>query len=292
VSWTITGAIDEFLAEAGEFLRADPARNTIILSVTDTLTNTARSPGADQPIFGWWRAEPGVVRAAFMHTPPSPAFLSSADSRAAADLAGRLAAAGRALNGINAEPQAADAFAAAWRDRTGEAAEVHTRMRLHRLDRLVPPDQAPGGAPRAAGDRDRRLLTEWFEAFDREIDNAAERDHAAVVGERLSRGGLTLWEVDDAPVSMAGVTPVIHRMARIAPVYTPPSRRGRGYAGALTAAVSRAALDAGATDVVLYTDLANPVSNSVYRRIGYRPVQDRLVLEFRRHALGFSGERT
>jgi predicted GNAT family acetyltransferase len=81
-------------------------------------------------------------------------------------------------------------------------------------------------------------------------------------------------------------------MARVAPVYTPPSLRGRGYAGAVTAAVSQAALDAGATEVVLYTDLANPVSNSVYQRLGYRPVEDRLMLELRRRALRFSGERT
>lgn len=41
-----------------------------------------------------------------------------------------------------------------------------------------------------------------------------------------------------------------------------------------------AALDAGATDVVLFTDLANPSSNALYQRLGYRPVQDRIVLSF------------
>jgi predicted GNAT family acetyltransferase len=48
----------------------------------------------------------------------------------------------------------------------------------------------------------------------------------------------------------------------------------------VTAAVSQAALDAGATHVVLYTDLANPTSNALYERLGYRPVQDRVVLSF------------
>jgi predicted GNAT family acetyltransferase len=32
--------------------------------------------------------------------------------------------------------------------------------------------------------------------------------------------------------------------------------------------------------VLLYTDLANPVSNSIYQRIGYRDVEDRVVLSF------------
>jgi hypothetical protein len=37
MGWFATGAVDEFLAEAGEFLRAEPARNTVILSVTENL---------------------------------------------------------------------------------------------------------------------------------------------------------------------------------------------------------------------------------------------------------------
>ena len=79
---------------------------------------------------------------------------------------------------------------------------------------------------------------------------------------------------------MAGLTRAVAGMARIGPVYTPPALRGRGYAGAATAAVSQAALDAGTREVVLYTDLANPVSNALYERLGYRPVEDRVVLSF------------
>jgi predicted GNAT family acetyltransferase len=69
-------------------------------------------------------------------------------------------------------------------------------------------------------------------------------------------------------------------MARVGPVYTPPASRGRGYAAAATAAASRAALDAGTREVVLNTDLANPTSNALYERLGYAPVEDRVVLTF------------
>jgi predicted GNAT family acetyltransferase len=67
---------------------------------------------------------------------------------------------------------------------------------------------------------------------------------------------------------------------RVAPVYTPKQLRGRGYAGAVTAAVSQAALDAGAAEVSLFTDLANPTSNALYQRLGYRPLEDQVILEF------------
>jgi predicted GNAT family acetyltransferase len=69
-------------------------------------------------------------------------------------------------------------------------------------------------------------------------------------------------------------------MIRVGPVYTPPGLRHRGYAGAVTAAVSQAALDAGAAEVLLFTDLANPTSNSLYQNLGYQPVEDRVVLSF------------
>ena len=82
------------------------------------------------------------------------------------------------------------------------------------------------------------------------------------------------------PAAIAGVTRQVAGMLRVGPVYTPPELRGRGYASAVTAAVSLRAREAGAEEVLLYTDLANSTSNSIYQRIGYRPVEDRVVLAF------------
>ena len=78
--------------------------------------------------------------------------------------------------------------------------------------------------------------------------------------------------------SDVAVTQPAGGLARIRPVYTPPELRGHGYGGAATAAVTQAALDGGAEGVVLFTDLANPTSNTLYQRLGYRPVSDWVVL--------------
>jgi predicted GNAT family acetyltransferase len=91
---------------------------------------------------------------------------------------------------------------------------------------------------------------------------------------------VTLWLVDGEPVSLAGRTRTVAGMARVAPVYTPPAHRGRGYGAAATAAVTRAALDAGVEELLLYTDLANPTSNRLYARLGYKPVEDSVSLSF------------
>jgi predicted GNAT family acetyltransferase len=57
-------------------------------------------------------------------------------------------------------------------------------------------------------------------------------------------------------------------------VYTPPELRGRGYASALTAALTGTLLDGGRRCCFLFTDLANPTSNRLYERIGYERVAD------------------
>ena len=63
-------------------------------------------------------------------------------------------------------------------------------------------------------------------------------------------------------------------------VYTPPESRGHGYASACVAALSQRQLDAGRAFCALYTDLANPTSNSIYQKIGYRPVRASAMVEF------------
>lgn len=81
------------------------------------------------------------------------------------------------------------------------------------------------------------------------------------------------WE-DGEPVSLAGFGNPTPNGVRIGPVYTPPGRRRRGYATALVAALTRALLGSGPRFCFLFTDLANPTSNTIYQRIGYRPVTD------------------
>jgi hypothetical protein len=284
MGWVTTGDAAAFLAAAGSFLRAERARNTVLLTVTETaIADPSYYAGETEPdkgpLFGWWTAGDGAVGGAFLHTPPFPVLPTAMPLAAAAELAAKTLA-GRPVAGVNAYAQVATAFAATWADATGAQVSVHRRMRLYRLDGLVWPDPVPAGGPRTAGDDEAALLTDWVTAFASEVHETEGADHAAAVRERLSYGGLTLWETDDEPVSLAGFTRRVAGMVRIGPVYTPPRLRGHGYASAATAEVSRAALAAGADEVLLYTDLANPVSNAIYQRIGYREVEDRVVLSF------------
>ncbi len=278
--WFTTEDPDEFLPAAGGFLMSRPAENTVLLTVTQTMrARGAAVFGKATPLFGWWRTADGTVASAFLHTPPYRVLLARAPTQAVAALADTLAAAGRPLPGVNADCETADAFAAAWQRRTGATPLDRQLQRLYRLSELAPPRPAPPGSARLAGQEDRHLLMTWYEAFVREMGDAPGNLGNAV-DDRISYSGFTLWEAGGTPVSLAGVTRRVAGMIRVGPVYTPPELRGRGYAGAATAAVSQAAIDAGADEVLLFTDLANPTSNALYQRLGYRPVEDRVLLTF------------
>ncbi|MFG2193760.1 GNAT family N-acetyltransferase [Streptomyces sp. NPDC048639] len=279
MAWTTTHDLDEFLSVAGGFLRTRPVQHTVLLSVAAALQAGTVSYGDDPPEYGWWRAPDGSTAGAFLRTPPHPVLLSCMSGAAADDLAGVALTADRPTPGVGGGRAAALAFAAGWERRTGATNRCHASNRLYRLGALTPPEPAPLGAARLARRTDRDLLIDWYEAFGRDTQ-AAMGHHASAVDDRLSYGGLTLWEADGAPVSFAGVTRTVAGMVRVGPVYTPPGQRGSGYAGAVTAAVSRAARDAGAAEVLLFADLGNPTTNALYQRIGYRPVEDHVQLVF------------
>ncbi|MDT0344190.1 GNAT family N-acetyltransferase [Streptomyces litchfieldiae] len=279
MTWTTTHDVTVYLAAAGDFLRSRPAEHTIHLTVADMLRTRGATVYGDAPsLFGWWREADGSVGAALFQTPPRAVQVTHLPDAAVAPLAKLLAgpAAGDAPPTAVELPRApAEAFAAAW----GPGARVTHETRLYRLGTLVPPDPAPEGRARIAGPADRDLLLSWTESFMADV-GAPTTALADTVDDRLSHDGFVLWErPDGAPVSMASATRLIAGAVRIAFVYTPPEHRRHGYAGAVTAAASRRARGEGAAEVVLFTDLANPTSNAVYQRIGYRPVFDRVALE-------------
>jgi predicted GNAT family acetyltransferase len=281
MAWTLTADLDEYLTAAGDFLRSRPVQNTIQLAATETLRARGGSAfGEIAPLFGWWRSGAGAVQSVFLHTPPFPALLTPLPAGSAEPLARALTARRRRLAGVNAEQDDAARFAAAWSELTGATARVSRRSRLFKLAELILPAPRPAGAARVAAAADRDLLESWFAAFATEVGDMAAGRIPAAVDDRLSYGGLTLWEAGGSAVSLAGVTRPAAGVVRVGPVYTPPGQRQRGYAGAATAAISQAALDSGAKQVVLFTDLANPTSNALYQRLGYRPVEDRTALSF------------
>ncbi|MGW4566829.1 GNAT family N-acetyltransferase [Streptomyces sp. NPDC004561] len=280
--WHLTDDPDEFMDRAGRFLCSRPALHTVPLTVLHALRSRGRHLYSDEaPLFGMLRGETDGIGAAFLHTPPFPLHLSPLGTEGIEALAGRLADAGHPLAGVSGEHGTAAALAAAWQRRTGTATRLTQRQRLYELAELSTPQPPPEGRARVAGPADRELLMRWYDEFKDAVGQSAGQGAGPWADARIDHGGVTLWETPDGePVSMAGVTPESAGQVRVAPVYTPKHLRGHGYAGAVTAEVSRTAVTAGMGHVLLFTDLANPTSNALYQRIGYRKVADFAVWGF------------
>ncbi|WP_405594277.1 GNAT family N-acetyltransferase [Streptomyces sp. NBC_01092] len=276
--WQLTEDVDDFLARAGDFLRSRPAlHNTPLTDIEKLRARGADVPGAEATVFG--RLESGgEVRALFYRTPHGRLGLTPLSAEHAGSLAARLAGFGRSPSNVIADHDTATAFAEAWQRRTGAAPVPFWRTHLYRLGTLTPPQPHPQGRGRLAGEKDDEQVVRWCREFCVDVAETVSMDAidaGSWADTRFADKHFTFWETPDGiPVSMAGSTPMVGGMVRVDPVYTPAHVRGRGYAGAVTVEVSRAALTAGATDVVLFADPANPTSNALYQRIGYVHVAD------------------
>lgn len=126
---------------------------------------------------------------------------------------------------------------------------------------------------------DRALVAAWVAAF--AIETRAQVGASRTLDTRLPAGSLTLWrDARGTPVALAGWAREVNGTRRIGPVYTVEEHRRRGYGAAVTAAACRRALDAGTKQLLLYADIDNPTSNTLYRRLGFAPVEDRTTLRF------------
>ncbi|MEV0173161.1 GNAT family N-acetyltransferase [Streptomyces sp. NPDC050803] len=276
--WQLTEDVEDFLARAGDFLRSRPAlHNTPLTDIEKLRTGGAGAHGAEATLFG--RLESGgEVRAVFYRTPRGRLGLTPLSAEQADTLAACLAGLGESPSNVIADHDTATAFAEAWQRHTGAAPVRFWRTHLYRLGTLTPPRPCPEGRGRGAGEQDREQVVRWCREFCVDVGEQPSIDLIDSGSWAHSRFGdrhFTFWEASDGtPLSMAAVTSIVGGMVRVDPVYTPADLRGRGYAGAVTVEVSRAALAAGATDVVLFADPTNPTSNALYQRIGYVRVAD------------------
>jgi uncharacterized protein len=275
--------VDEFLAGAGDFLVTHEAENNLLLGITSSLRANPELFGDETPRFATVTNARGAVVAASLRTPPWNQVVSWTDDPEAADALAD-AFADDSLPGVIGPSAVAARFAERWHARTGRPVSGRVAERIFQTDRVVPPERPARGTWRHVAARDRDLIARWLEAFAAEATPwAPPLDDALEMADRWIAGiGRTGYAWDDAGevvcfVGAGGETP---NGARIGPVYTPPERRGHGYATSLTAAATHELLDGGRRFVFLFTDLANPTSNKIYQAIGYRPVCDVDVYRF------------
>ena len=266
---------ESFLARAEPWLLAAEPENNLIIGIAYRLL--AGAERYEQPVYLASVREGDRVCGAAFRTPPHQLGLTELAPGAAALLVDDIGEVYAELPGVVGPPGPAAEFAGLWVARHGGQTSVRTRLRVHALSTVVWPRKPPAGRLRAARADDADIAAAWSIEFVREtgIANTPREFGSALI----AAGRLFFWE-DGGVKCMLASTRETPNGACINAVYTPPELRGRGYASAAVAALSQRFLDGGAEFCCLYTDLANPTSNAIYRALGYDPVCDSVEIAF------------
>lgn len=260
-----------FMAHFGTWLKAHPAEHNVILSMCQ-MAERMLARGEHPDIRFVAQSEDGEPQLAAVQMPPHNLVLSRFAGEDLSALAARMAEATPSFPAIVGPSDVAAAFADHWARITGQKTVEYMDQIIYSLKTVhFPPDIA--GSFRLAREDEAPLLAAWMKAFAE--DSLPKAEHLSAeealrkTKDRIAQGSLAVWDVDGTPVSQAGVSGT-DSVARVSLVYTPPEQRGKGYASAVVARLSQQLLDQGRDMCCLYADARNPVSNSIYRKIGYQ----------------------
>jgi len=263
-----------FLQKTQTALERDESANALMLGVSQQL---AEEDFHDQkqpfPTMVCVEDEQGLTAAGLM-TPPYCLIVYSEPIQMADSIHCLTEGlSGQQLPGVIGKKQVVEAFSTLWCTQHRLSPHVHRSGRVYQLNRVIHTASAPGKM-RLADESDFDLVLEWAKTFDVEAldgeEGTAVIEHTR---QHIQKKETYLWQ-DGVATAMAVNNRKTRHGASIGYVYCPPALRGRGYATALVSTLSQLLLDQGASFCTLMTDLANPVSNHIYQKMGYVPVCD------------------
>ncbi|WLR48840.1 GNAT family N-acetyltransferase [Halobacillus litoralis] len=182
--------------------------------------------------------------------------------------------------GILGERKAVECFLDEWINHTGQKAEVHMEQGIFRLNQLKTIRNQKGQLIEA--DASHQFMVEnWLEQYGKETGEDHVAGRAKELAESLIKDQrLHLWIVEGTAVSMASRARTTKNGATINAVYTPDQYKRKGYASQAVWHLTDKLLKSGYSFCSLYTDLGNPTSNSIYKKIGYERIGDSIVYHF------------
>ncbi|WP_123269742.1 GNAT family N-acetyltransferase [Flexivirga caeni] len=256
------------------------AANPVSYSVFSTVTASLVSEPSRYADPRWWvvSAAGGQPVLVAMCTPPHPINLPQHVPSAIAALAGELIATAVTVPGVTGPKKAVEEFLDHYLPAGGRRVRGREAMGVYDLPVAVHLPWPVAGQRRAAHEPDVELVASWVAAFLLETGDG-ESDAVATARRQIDLGNVSLWVVDGEPVAMCWASMPFGGVVRVSGVYTPRAHRGHGYASAIVAAASAREQRRGHT-CMLYTDLANPTSNKIYRALGYRYLGEDLRVTF------------
>ncbi len=272
----------ELISLSGSFLENRESENSLPLGLVHTLAENPLFYGPD-PALLLSVLDNGQPAGVAVMTPPKRIILSRLEAShemCTAGIVAHLQSNDAPTPGVVGPASEATAFVTAWSKEVPRlSVDISMRMRVFEI-REVSDLPLSSGFLRVASMADRDLMTQWVQAFSEAIGEPIDVAQAQSSTARyIEEQQLYIWE-DGEPVSLAAKSRATRHGITINKVYTPPGNRNKGYASSCVHALTQKLLSESYSFCSLYTDLANPTSNSIYTKIGYRAVGDALAIDF------------
>ncbi|MBN8207725.1 GNAT family N-acetyltransferase [Bacillus sp. NTK071] len=267
-----------YLNHVKSFLEENEAVNNLSLGILHRLVSQ-NGVGEHRPYLSTIESDDGEIELCMIQTPPhnltiagQPTTSSETLSYGAKELLKQ-----KQVPGIIGENHLVEIFSKEYCRLTTQKRSLHMNQRIYRLDKVISPKQV-NGTMRIVERADNELLTKWIQQFIQSLGQQATLEESRERAEQfIEEQSIVFWQVEDQIVSMANQTRPTSNGMTINFVYTPPEYERKGFASACVAELCQSLLDRGYTFCSLYTDLSNPTSNSIYMKIGFKPVGDSIV---------------
>lgn len=260
----------EFMKLCGDMLMQNEVEHNLILSIAQATMRYQAKGDKTSTQFMVVTDEGEPVMAA-AQTAGRSIVLSRETLPAAEKLAEALVEKGVKIPGAVGPSDVASSFTNRWTELTGARIADCLDQIMYALKNVLFPPSVDGEFGKAK-ESEHAVITAWIENFGHDALLKADKitiTEASKKAENLiNTGAIAVWRVNGKPVSQAAVTGT-ENVARINIVFTPEDQRGKGYASAVVAHLSQQLLEQGKKLCCLYADARNPVSNSIYRKIGY-----------------------
>jgi len=257
----------EFVTEVIPRVAEREVENNLMLGIARRLVE--QTDGAADAVLAAVEAR-GELVGAVVRTPPRYPVVTRLPEGAARAIAEFFSTLGEVPDGAIGPDAHGHDLTLAFAELRGGRIECASDELVYELTAVLPPAQPPGFA-RLATVTDVPIVTRYFGEFFREVVLPYPPDPATMAAAVIEQGRALLWD-DSGVRSMACTARRTPTGIALAPVYTSPDARGRGYGSAVTAELCQRLLDSGNRFVCLHAERKNEISNRIYRAIGFRHV--------------------
>jgi predicted GNAT family acetyltransferase len=274
--------VAEFLLQCETFMLERETENNLILGLADAMKKKSRSVSA--PVFFGVYEHGSVVGAGIRTDEGRPFSVTRMKAHHIDALCSKIKASGINLAGVVGEEKTSEHFAKAYSAIYKVASRLVMHQGVYELHKLI--EHPPSGLELVlASENETKVCQAFLEGFIKDCfpnDKNFKEVAFNLAKRHINNKALYLLsDMNGQYVSMAANNRSTKNSACVSLVYTPKRFRGRGYGSLVTALVSQKMLESGKVFCNLFTDLANPTSNSIYKKIGYLMVGKSKHFEFK-----------